>query len=318
MREYAASTHWITCPLESIRDIAPYTSTVNTLQQDIDSLARFLVDHPRLVVLTGAGISEASGIPTYRDQHGAWQHSNPVQEQAFLRDVRARRRYWARSRYGWPVIRDASPNPAHHALVQLEGRGRIELLITQNVDGLHQRAGSRNVLDLHGRIDRVHCLTCGAKHCRDSVQELLDNDNAWPIMATPGARPDGDMALAGGIPQQLVLPICPLCGGDLKPDVVFFGGTVPAATVNNCLAALGRAHGLLVIGSSLMVFSGFRFCRHASRCGLPIAIINPGITRADPLAQLKLTSYAAPLLTGALDRLDRDINPAASAPGSPS
>tara|TARA_R110002073_G_scaffold11364_11_gene51972 strand:+ start:5834 stop:6709 length:876 start_codon:yes stop_codon:yes gene_type:complete len=291
---------------------------VNTLQQDIDSLARFLVDHPRLVVLTGAGISEASGIPTYRDQHGAWQHSNPIQQQAFLRDVLARRRYWARSRYGWPVIRDASPNPAHHALAQLEARGHIELLITQNVDRLHQRAGSRNVLDLHGRIDRVHCLTCGAKHCRDSVQELLDSDNEWPHIAEPGARPDGDMELADSLPHQLVLPICPLCGGDLKPDVVFFGGTVPTARVNNCLAALDRAHGLLVIGSSLMVFSGFRFCRHASRRGLPVAIVNPGITRADALAQLKLSSLAAPLLTGALGRLGGGLNPAASAPCNPS
>ncbi|MCB1703910.1 MAG: NAD-dependent protein deacetylase [Halioglobus sp.] len=288
------------------------------MQQDIEALTGFLLDHPRLVVLTGAGISVASGIPAYRDQRGTWRHSTPVQEQAFLRDPQARRRYWARSRYGWPLMRDASPNAAHQALAQLEALGRIELLITQNVDGLHQRAGSRKVLDLHGRIDRVRCLTCGASHCRDSVQDLLDSDNVWPDIATPGARPDGDIEPVDNLPHMLVLPICLLCGGDLKPDVVFFGGNVPAASVGTALDALDRASGLLVVGTSLTVFSGFRFCRHASRRGLPIAIINPGVTRADDLAQTTLTSRAAPLLSAALAHLQRAVSPVPSAPGNPS
>jgi NAD-dependent SIR2 family protein deacetylase len=204
---------------------------VNTLQQDIDTLANFLGDHPRLVVLTGAGISAASGIPTYRDQHGSWQHSTPIQEQAFLSDEHTRRRYWARSWYGWPLIRDALPNPAHHALAELEAQSRIELLITQNVDGLHQRAGSRNVLDLHGTVGRVRCLTCGALHCRESIQDLLGSDNQWPPSTGHNPRPDGDMEVPDDFLEQLVLPLCQLCGGDLKPDVVFFGGTVPRTSV---------------------------------------------------------------------------------------
>tara|TARA_B110000503_G_scaffold140532_1_gene231655 strand:- start:10685 stop:11518 length:834 start_codon:yes stop_codon:yes gene_type:complete len=276
---------------------------MNALQHDIDTLANFLVDHPRLVVLTGAGISAASGIPTYRDQHGTWQHHSPIQEQAFLADENTRRRYWTRSWYGWPLIRDALPNPAHHALAQLEAQGRIELLITQNVDGLHQRAGSRHVIDLHGRVDLVRCLTCGAPHCRESIQELLGRDNQWPTTAGQSPRPDGDMDIAEEMSDQLRLPLCPLCGGDLKPDVVFFGGTVPAASLTTCLDALERADALLAIGSSLMVFSGFRFCRRASQTGKPVAIINPGITRADGLAQFKLTSLAGPLLNGTLDQL---------------
>lgn len=291
---------------------------MNTLQQDIDTLAGFLDDHPRLVILTGAGISAASGIPTYRDQHGSWQHSSPIQEQAFLSDEHTRRRYWARSWHGWPLIRDALPNPAHHALAELEEKNRIELLITQNVDGLHQRAGSRHVLDLHGAVGRVLCLNCGEMHCRESIQHQLSSDNQWPESAGQSPRPDGDMEISDALLEQLVLPLCQLCGGDLKPDVVFFGGTVPRTTVTTCLDALAQADALLAIGSSLMVFSGFRFCRRASELGKPVAIINPGITRADALAQFKLTSLAGPLLTGALEHLGPDINPRPCAPGSPS
>lgn len=291
---------------------------MNALQQDIDTLANFLVDHPRLVVLTGAGISAASGIPTYRDQHGTWQYRSPIQEQAFLTDENTRRRYWTRSWYGWPLIRDALPNPAHHALAQLETQGRIELLITQNVDGLHQRAGSRHVIDLHGRVDRVRCLTCGAPHCRESIQDLLGTDNQWPTTAEQSPRPDGDMDVAEEISNQLILPMCPLCGGDLKPDVVFFGGAVPAASLTTCLDALERADALLAIGSSLMVFSGFRFCRRASQAGKPVAIINPGITRADELAHFKLTSLAGPLLNGTIDQLGLGVSRPPCAPGNPS
>ncbi|CAA0121681.1 NAD-dependent protein deacetylase [Halioglobus japonicus] len=302
----------------SIRSTAPYTYSVNTLQQDIEKLANFFVDHPRLVVLTGAGISAPSGIPTYRDRHGAWQHRSPIQEQAFLIDEQTRRRYWARSWYGWPLIRDALPNPAHHALASLEAQGRIELLITQNVDSLHQRAGSRNVLDLHGAVGRVRCLTCGAIHCRESIQEQLAGDNVWPTPAGHQPRPDGDMETPDALLDHLVLPLCPLCGGDLKPDVVFFGGSVPRENVASCHEALARADALLAIGSSLMVFSGFRFCRLAAELGKPVALINPGVTRADALACFKLSSLAGPLLTGTLNYLHKDTMRRPSAPGSPS
>jgi NAD-dependent SIR2 family protein deacetylase len=291
---------------------------VNTLQQDIETLAGFLVDHPRLVVLTGAGISAPSGIPTYRDRQGSWQHRAPIQEQDFLVDEQTRRRYWARSRYGWPLMRDALPNRAHHALAEMESQGRIELLITQNVDSLHERAGSRNVLDLHGAVGRVLCLTCGATHCRDSIQEQLDSDNVWPVHTGHTPRPDGDMEIPDALLEQLILPKCPLCGGDLKPDVVFFGGTVPRASVAACHEALERGDALLAIGTSLMVFSGFRFCRRARELGKPVVLVNPGITRADELAQFKLPSLAGPLLAGTLTHLTRRINPPPFAPGSPS
>jgi NAD-dependent SIR2 family protein deacetylase len=269
---------------------------MSALQQDAQTLARFLCAHPRLVVLTGAGVSSASGIPTYRDQLGNWQHRAPIQEQAFLRDAHTRRRYWARSWYGWPVMRDARPNAAHVALAQLEQRGHIELLITQNVDGLHQRAGSRNVVDLHGRVDRVRCLNCAAEHSRDSVQALLARHNHWPENAARAQRPDGDMDVADELCRLITLPRCHHCAGELKPDVVFYGGSVPLATVEACNDALAQCDALLAIGSSLMVFSAFRFCRRARQLGKPLAIINPGVTRADPIAELKLPVPAGPLL----------------------
>ncbi len=290
---------------------------MSTLRQDIDKLARFIVEHPRLVVLTGAGISAPSGIPTYRDQQGAWQQGAPIQEQAFMDDEHTRRRYWARSRYGWPLIRDALPNAAHHALADLEAQGRIELLVTQNVDGLHQRAGSRKVLDLHGAVDRVRCLRCAAMHPRETVQQQLDDTNHWPVAVGHRPRPDGDMDIPDELLRQLVLPRCPLCGGDLKPDVVFFGGSVPRTSVAACHQALERADALLAIGTSLMVFSGFRFCRRAHRSGKPVVLLNPGVTRADPLARFKLPSLAGPLLEGTLERLKHDLEHPPSSPCNP-
>ncbi len=304
--------------LSSNRTLAPYNALVNLLQHDSHSLADFLANHPRLVVLTGAGISCASGIPTYRDQHGNWLHSAPIKEQAFLGDEHTRRRYWARSWHGWPVLREALPNPAHIALAQLEQRGHIELLITQNVDRLHQRAGSRNVIDLHGRVDRVRCLTCATLHSRDSIQEMLARENHWPHASQQAPRPDGDMEVLDEALSRLTLPQCHLCAGDLMPDVVFFGGTVPAARVNTCLDALDRADALLAIGSSLMVFSGYRFCRRASQLGKPVAIINPGVTRADELAQLRLYSPAGPLLTRVLEQLGQRVSRSPCARDNPS
>ena len=291
---------------------------MNTLQHDIERLAHFIVAHPRLVVLTGAGISAPSGIPTYRDQHGTWQHRSPIQEQAFLTEAQTRRRYWARSWYGWPLMRDATPNAAHHALAAMEAQGHIELLITQNVDSLHQRAGSRKVLDLHGAVGRVRCLGCAALHCREAIQQQLAATNAWPDSAAHQPRPDGDMEIPEAAVAQLVLPLCPLCGGDLKPDVVFFGGTVPREHVAACQKALAQADALLAIGSSLMVFSGFRFCRLAAAMDKPVVLINPGITRADDLASFKLSSLAAPLMSGTLDHLKQTVIHRPCDPGSPS
>jgi NAD-dependent SIR2 family protein deacetylase len=270
-----------------------------------DTLANFIREHPRLVVLTGAGISLDSGIPTYRDDSGKWLPRPPIQEREFLKDAHTRRRYWARSWYGWPTIRDAKPNASHVALAWLEERGCIELLITQNVDGLHQKAGSHKVIDLHGRVDRVRCLDCEGMHCRNSVQDLLRRHNEWPAQQAASARPDGDMEVAEGTLSKIVLPRCPDCGGDLRPDVVFFGGSVPTERVDRCQQALEQADALLVVGSSLMVFSGYRFCRRASRLDKPIAIINPGLTRGDELAHTRLRSPAGPLLARAVAHLEQ-------------
>jgi NAD-dependent SIR2 family protein deacetylase len=314
---YAATALWIIlCSIASSGNCAPYTAGMGKLDQDSNALANFLADHPRMLVLTGAGISLDSGIPTYRDQRGDWQYSTPIQEQAFLRDAHTRRRYWARSWYGWPVVRDAQPNAAHMALAQLEQQGHIELVITQNVDGLHQRAGSRNVVDLHGRVDRVRCLACATVHSRDDVQKMLAKENIWPARPHQSARPDGDMDVPDDLLSGLQLPRCSHCAADLRPDVVFFGGTVPHSTVQECHDALERSDALLVVGSSLMVFSGYRFCRRAHQIGKPLAIINPGVTRADTLAKLRLYSPASPLLTRLANDLRQCVSPPPSAPGN--
>ena len=285
------------------------------LQQDALTLANILADYPRLVVLTGAGISHDSGIPTYRDQRGTWMHPKPIQEQAFLNDESTRRRYWARSWFGWPVMRDALPNPAHFALAKLEQCGSIDLVITQNVDRLHQRAGSRNVVDLHGRVDQVRCLNCAALHRRDSIQSLLKKQNPWLSAVQPShlSRPDGDMEVPEDIFHGLSLPKCHNCNGDLMPDVVFFGGSVPSSRVATCFEALEEADALIAIGSSLMVFSGYRFCRRASQLCKPVVIINPGITRADDLAHVKLQSPAGPLLMQTIEHINqgRRLQPSA-------
>lgn len=268
---------------------------MNPDSEHLRTLTDFLHSNPRLVVLTGAGISLAGGIPTYRDEEGVWQHSEPIKHQEFLSEPSRRQRYWARSMRGWPGVRDAQPTAAHSALAALERAGRIDLVITQNVDRLHQRAGSAKVVDLHGRLDKVVCLQCSTSFCRNQIQvQLLQhNSNAVPA---DSAKPDGDADLPEHVERQFHVPDCPQCHGTLMPDVVFFGGTVPKTRVQACMEAVERADALLVVGSSLQVFSGFRFCRHASQSGKPIAILNPGKTRADPLAALKIEGDCQALL----------------------
>jgi NAD-dependent SIR2 family protein deacetylase len=277
---------------------------------ELTLFTRFLAAHPRLVVLTGAGISAASGIPTYRDAAGTWLRSQPIQHGQFISDERQRKRYWARSISGWPAVRDARPNRAHLALSRLESQGRIELLITQNVDRLHQRAGSRQVTDLHGRLDRVQCLACACRYSRESIQRQLLMDNPH---IQPGARttlPDGDADVAPWLVDAINVPACRNCGGILKPDVVFFGGNVPVERVRRCMEALERADALVVAGSSLQVWSGFRFCRHAEALGKPLVIINPGRTRADSLAELRVHANSERFLPDAVDMLDSPGNAA--------
>ncbi|PCE22908.1 NAD-dependent deacetylase [Paraburkholderia acidicola] len=263
----------------------------------------FVQRHPRLFVLTGAGISTDSGIPGYRDENGAWKRSPPITLQEFLGSVAARQRYWARSTVGWPVVADAQPNDAHRALAQLEAARYVPTLVTQNVDGLHQRAGSHAVIELHGGINGVMCLDCGAQHDRAAIQHTLVSDNPGLLDAIAEPAADGDAHLEWHDLDGFRIPPCPVCGGLLKPSVVFFGENVPRERVEAASAALEAADAMLVVGSSLMVYSGYRFCVWAQKMGKPIAALNLGHTRADPLLALKVEAQCAPTLTALAARL---------------
>ncbi len=267
-----------------------------------EALAGFLDRHPRLFVLTGAGCSTASGIPDYRDPAGEWKHARPVQYADFMARHTVRQRYWARSLVGWPRMAAAQPNPAHRALTGLQARARLERLVTQNVDGLHQKAGSEDVIDLHGRIDTVICMACRIELPRDDWQaEVAALNPHWERhIGAASDRPDGDAEIADADYAGFVVPPCPRCGGVIKPHVVFFGEAVPRGRVAEARAALGRADALLVVGSSLMVFSGFRFARYAAEAGKPVAIVNRGRTRADELAALRVDGDCGEVLAAAL------------------
>lgn len=281
-----------------------------TTNHDLRTLRTFLDDNPRLTVLSGAGISAGSGIPTYRDSEGSWRASEPIKHQEFIADSERRQRYWARSLRGWPGVRDARPNGAHRALAALEARGHIDTLITQNVDRLHQRAGSSSVIDLHGRLDRVICLQCREARSRESIQLRLQRDNPRSPTGWGEIRPDGDSDVPEEEVRDFKAPSCESCGGVLMPDVVFFGGTVPKQRVDNCMEAIERSDALLVIGSSLQVYSGFRFCRRAKELGIPLALINPGKSRADDIATIRCAAPCETLLSDLLASLSsREITP---------
>lgn len=278
--------------------------TASDAEDEASQLAEFVRRHAPLFVLTGAGCSTDSGIPDYRDREGRWKRAEPIRFQVFVCDEAARRRYWARSYIGWPRVAAARPNVSHLLLAALEESGVLTQLVTQNVDGLHQRAGSRRVLDLHGRLDRVACLDCGAGLTRERVQQMLAlaNPLCEPQSPDPSA-PDGDVLLNDQVQSEFRVPPCPVCAGMLKPAVVFFGENVPKPRVQRAFDRLAESRGVLVVGSSLTVFSGYRFCLEAFKLGLPIALLNLGRTRADALARLKLDMNCAEGLTGALGRL---------------
>jgi NAD-dependent SIR2 family protein deacetylase len=252
------------------------------------ALTDFVKRHPRLFVLTGAGCSTDSGIPDYRDSIGEWKRRPPIRYQEFVGNERARQRYWARSLAGFRRMRLARPNDAHHALAMLERRGRIVQLVTQNVDGLHHAAGSENVIDLHGRIDTVRCLGCEQRTSRDELQRELEGRNRSFAALDAVEAPDGDADLEGVAFETFDVPACDACGGLLKPDVVFFGENVPAERVQRAMAPIASADAMLVVGSSLMIYSGYRFVTAAADAGKPVAAINLGRTRADDLLALKV------------------------------
>jgi NAD-dependent SIR2 family protein deacetylase len=269
----------------------------------VSELREFVARHPRLFVLSGAGVSTASGIPGYRDEAGAWKRSPPVTVQEFVKTGHARRRYWARSMIGWRIMGRAEPNAAHAALARLEAQGRVELLVTQNVDGLHQRAGSANVVELHGNVGRVICLDCGAACTRAALQGELEAANPAFVDAIAEAAPDGDADVEPADLDAFNVPACERCGGMLKPDVVFFGEGVPRDRVASAFAALAAADAMLVVGSSLMVWSGYRFCERAKELARPIAAINLGRTRADALLALKIEAPCADALSALTESL---------------
>ena len=264
------------------------------------ALRDWLDHHQRLFVLTGAGCSTGSGIPDYRDRDGAWKRTPPITLQALAGSQAAYRRYWARSCAGWPRFAAARPNAAHEALAELERRGLVRLLLTQNVDRLHQRAGSRAVIDLHGRLDEVICLGCGQRQSRAALQDALLHANPGWAAADARPAPDGDADIDADAVLEFDAPHCTACGGLLKPDVVFFGENVPRERVLQAQQALEQSDALLVAGSSLMVWSGLRFVRMAAAAGLPIAILNAGRTRADELATLRIDADIATTLQEAL------------------
>jgi NAD-dependent SIR2 family protein deacetylase len=255
-----------------------------------DRLVEFVAAHPDLFVLTGAGLSTASGIGDYRADDGTWKRRPPVELRDFLRSDHARRRYWSRSMVGWPPFAAARPNDGHRALASLQRAGRIAVTVTQNVDGLHQQAGHADVIELHGRLADVRCLECDARHSRATVQNWLETANPRFVSRSGGLLADGDVELDHDALDDFRIPFCSACEGTLKPDVVFFGESVPRRIVEAALRGLERASALLIVGSSVMVYSSFRFCRAAHANRKPIVAINRGVTRADGLLDFKVAA----------------------------
>jgi NAD-dependent SIR2 family protein deacetylase len=273
-------------------------------QEDhLDILHRTMAER-RFLVLTGAGISTSSGIPDYRDSEGIRRGKAPMMYQEFLATPQARRRYWARAMLGWPRVRIAQPNQAHLALATLQHRQRISGLITQNVDTLHDQAGSQNVIELHGSLHRVLCLDCQRPSARDVIQRLMETENPYLAGVDAVQAPDGDTLLDPAFEQRFRVPRCPHCNGErLKPDVVFFGENVAQATAARAMAAVEQAEGLLVVGSSLMAYSAFRLCKAMVEQGKPVIAINLGKTRGDELLQMKIAASCERLLPLLAERL---------------
>jgi len=258
-----------------------------------------------VAVLTGAGMSTASGIPDYRGPDGQ-RRAQPMQYSEFLADSAGRRRYWARAYAGWKRFASAGPNTSHLAVAALQHRGALTGLITQNVDGLHQAAGSHGLIELHGNLARVVCLDCDRRYSREEVHGWLQRAN--PFFAAPAAskevRPDGDVVLSEEEVAEFTIATCPGCGHDrLKPDVVFFGGAVSRPLVDESFALVERSRALLVLGSSLQVMSGYRFVRRAAALGLPVAVVTRGPTRGDKETTIRVNALLGDVLPGLAEAL---------------
>lgn len=254
----------------------------------------------RTAVLTGAGVSTDSGIPDYRGEGAPVR--NPMTVQTFLSSETARKRYWAGSHLGWRAFASAQPNDGHRALASLEAAGVVSGVVTQNVDGLHRKAGSTHVVELHGGSDRVACLACGQMFARQSVADRLELLNPHVDLSKPARiNPDGDAEVDDV--ESMVLPECTVCGGVLKPDVVFFGEFVPTATYRQAASLVQRADVLLIAGSSLVVNSGVRLLEIARRRRIPIVVVNRGVTKGDGRATVKIDAGATETLTAMAEAL---------------
>ena len=269
--------------------------------------AAAIIGAGHVTVLSGAGISLASGIPTYRDALGQWLGAEPITHQAFMRDGIARRRYWARSAHGYPLMSKASPTEAHVALASFERMGLLRECITQNVDVLHEAAGHHSVLHLHGTIEAVLCTACGHRYERQEIQKAIETLNEiYETQTIDAPRPDGDIPVSDEWIEQFQVPDCDKCGGFLKPDVVFFGGNLAPQIKEAALAAVDESSALVVVGSSVQVFSGYRLCRRAAERGIPILLINPGQGRADEIATHRMI-YPAEIALPIVARQLEDI-----------
>ncbi|XP_055678415.1 NAD-dependent protein deacylase Sirt4 [Lutzomyia longipalpis] len=269
-------------------------------ESDIAKLEEFLHNKSRILVLTGAGISTESGIPDYRSEGvGLYARSNtrPIQHPDFVKYPDVRKRYWARNYVGWPRFSSIEPNAIHHTLAKFEREGRILGLVTQNVDCLHTKAGSKKLIEIHGNGYTVICLSCDYSIPRHDFQSILNGLNPSLVATmTDMLRPDGDVDIPQAAIDAFVVPPCPKCGGSLKPRIVFFGDNVPMKTIEDIVRWNCESDGLLVLGSSLLVFSGYRLVMQTKELGLPVAIVNIGQTRGDALADLKISAKCGDII----------------------
>lgn len=269
-----------------------------------------------VLVLSGAGISTESGIPDYRGEGGSLARHTPMTYQDFTASPQARRRYWARSHLGWRTFGRARPNAGHRAVAAFGQLGLLSGVITQNVDGLHQAAGSEGVVELHGSLERVVCLSCGAFSSRRALARRLEEANAAFEPMAAGINPDGDADLSDEQVGDFHVVPCTVCGGVLKPDVVFFGETVPPPRVEHCRELVREATSLLVLGSSLTVMSGLRFVRQAAQAGKPVLIVNRDPTRGDQHAVTRVALPLGTALTSVIGRLSGAADGQAAGGGS--
>ncbi|CAG5117934.1 unnamed protein product [Candidula unifasciata] len=274
---------------------------------ELQKLQDFINSHNKLFVLTGAGISTESGIPDYRSEGVglyATSTNRPVIYADFLKNPSVRQRYWARNFVGWPKFSATQPNRSHYILSDWERKGRIHWLVTQNVDALHYKAGSQNVTELHGSGHRVHCLSCSFQVSRNEVQAMIHELNpGWSVEAV-SIGPDGDVDIRADLIKDFQVPKCPSCGGDVKPEITFFGDNVPKSMVHLVLGKMFESDAVLVVGSSLEVYSGYRFISRASSHGMKIAIVNIGPTRGHKHADVKISGRCGDVL----QRIHIDVN----------